>query len=403
MTRQSPRDFTGRIVDQDGSPVPGAMLRLTSDLATLGSDPRAVSNSRGTVTWTRPLTGFAGSLWNCWQKYVAHRVASITWEEFRREAAQYNPSLRDSEDIMRDDWHYFLPENRVRADAVAAPDIVWDRVLSDFDGNLWACWRINLQGKVVGLTWEAFRSQVRDHNPHIPGGEKAGRQPGSVTLPRNRNQDEYVRVTFAGRDGRFRFEALPGGTYRLEVSAEGYLPDTRDLTAPPEGKVVIGLQAPLIVLPKGDGFVRTAGRDFAVDGRRFRFIGVNLRGLVHYGKLPGLPFADARQQLSAARDMGARVIRVFAPHKDVAPGDTVERMQGLLDLMQAEFPEMYLAVSLCNLYSDVDFRVPGDGDAVLQPAARRLGRTHPRPRLVPGGLQGRIYHLRPHDCDRVSR
>ncbi len=84
----------------------------------------------------------------------------------------------------------------------------------------------------------------------------------------------------------------------------------------------------------------------------------------------------------AARDMGARVVRVFAPHKDVAPGDTVQRMQGLLDLMQAEFPEMYLVVSLCNLYSDVDFRVPGDGDESynLQPGGSS---AHPRPRLVP--------------------
>ncbi len=211
MTRQSPYDFTGRVVDQDGSPIAGAMLRLISDVATLGSDPRAVSNSRGTVTWTRPLTGFAGGLWNCWQKCVAHRVASITWEEFRREAAQYNPSLRDSDDMMREDEPYFLPENRVHADARAAPDIVWDRAGCTSDGNLWACWRINLQGKVVGLTWEAFRSQVRDHNPDIIYGQKAGRRRGPVILPRNRNQDEYVRVTFSGREGRFLFDEAARG------------------------------------------------------------------------------------------------------------------------------------------------------------------------------------------------
>jgi hypothetical protein len=354
---QPPRDFTGQVADPDGSPIPGAMLRLVSNLATLGSDPRAVSNSRGTVTWTRALTGYSGSLWNCWQKYVAHRVAAITWEEFRREVAQYNPSLRESDDLMHADVRYFLPENRAYRDAEeAAPDVAWDRVVAGFDGDLWVCWRQNLQGKVVGLTWELFRRQVMDYNPGLVAGGKEQ----TIVLPRNGNQDEYSRVTYADGDGRFRFDGLPAGSYRLEVVADGYMPETRDMVTPVEGKVVVGLQPPVVIVGKGDDFVRTAGRDFVVGGRRFRFVGVNLRGLVHYNQSPGRPFADARQQLRAARDMGARVVRVFAPYAEVSPNDTVNRMRNLLNLMQAEFPDMYLIVSLCNLYSDVDFRVPGD-------------------------------------------
>ncbi len=73
------------------------------------------------------------------------------------------------------------------------------------------------------------------------------------------------------------------------------------------------------------------------------------------------------------RDMGARVVRVFAPHAEVSPADTVNRMRNLLNLMQAEFPDMYLIVSLCNLYSDVDFRVPGDDAAYsLDPGGPRI-------------------------------
>ena len=376
------QDFSGQVADQDGAPIPGAMLRLTSGLATLGGDPRAISNSRGTVTWTRPLKGFGGSLWNCWQKHVANRVAAITWEEFRREAAQYNPSLRDSDDVILADQQYFLPENRVGSDtAGTAPDVVWDRVLPDFDGDLWACWRKCLKGKVVGMTWEMFRRQVRDHNPGLVVGKKAGGQLATIVLPRNSNQDEYTRVTFSDAEGRFRFEDLPSGSYRLEVAANGFLPDTRDITVPVEGKVVIGLQASLAAQPRDDvfalaggpdAFIQRAGRDFVLQGRRFRFIGVNLRGLVHYGQNPGLPIANAQQQLQAARDSGVRVVRVFAPHKDVSPADTVSRLQRLLDLMDNQFPEMYLVVSLCNLYGDVDFRVPGDSDSVfsLQPGGQ---------------------------------
>lgn len=367
-------DFTGAVVDRDGSPIPGAMLRLVSDLATLGRDPRAVSNSRGAVTWTRPLTGYSGSLWNCWQKYVAHRVAAITWEEFRREAGQYNPSLRETDDVMQADVRYFLPENAAYEDAAAtAPDVIWDRLLTDFDGDLWTCWRENLQGKVVGLAWEAFRGQVRAHNPGVLFGSK-GSKAQTIVLPRNGNQDEYARVAYTDDDGRFRFAGLPAGAYRLEVMAEGYLPDLRELVAPVGANVLVGLEPPSVAVGRGDeDFVRTAGRDFVVAGRRFRFIGVNLRGLVHYNQAPGRPGADARQQLRAARDMGARVVRVFAPYAEVSPDATVARMRNLLNLMRAEFPDMYLIVALCNLYSDVDFRVPGDDAAYnLDPGGPKI-------------------------------
>ncbi len=376
------RDFVGVVVDQDGVPVAGAALRLVAGLATLGGDPRAVGNSRGAVTWTRALTGFRGSLWNCWQKYVAAEVAAIAWEEFRREAAQYNPSLRDSDDLMRPDERYFLPENRPpRAGETPTTDIVWDRLVTGFDGDLWGCWRENLQGKVVGLTWDAFRRDVLLHNPGLKPGVAPGGE-GTIVLPRNGNQDEYARVAYTGDDGAFRFQALPAGSYRLETVAEGFLSDIRDVVAPATSKVLIGLQAPLVVVGKGADFVGVAGRDFVIGGRRFRFVGVNLRGLVHYGKQPGRPSADARTQLSAARGMGARVVRVFAPHREVSVDETVRRLRELLNMMHAEFPDMYLILALCNLYGDVDFRVPGDDGAyanspILPPEWFRTGYKGP--------------------------
>jgi hypothetical protein len=368
-----PQDFTGQVADQDGSPIPGAMVRMTSGLETLGADPRAISSARGTVTWTRPVTGFDGSLWNCWQKYAASRVAAITWEEFRREAAQYNPSLRDTDDVMQADRQYFLPENRSNSDnAGKASDIIWDRVLEDFDGDLWACWRNNLQGKVVGVSWESFRRQVSEHNPALASSQKGKGKPKTIVLPRNNAHDEYTRVAFTDAQGRFRFEALPSGAYRLEVSADRYLTHTRELTTPVKGKVVIGLEAPLPAVPGGealalgataDEFVQRVGREFVLHGRKFRFIGVNLRGLIHYEQNPGRPLAKVHEQLQSARDMGVRVVRVFAPYAEVSAADTVVRLANLLKRLDNEFPEMYLIVSLCNLYNDVPFRVPGDDAA----------------------------------------
>jgi hypothetical protein len=345
-----------RLIDGAGLPVQGATVRLIGDLAHLGDDRRAVANSRGAVTWTRPLTGYSGSLWNCWQRFVSHQVAGITWDEFRREAAQYNPSLRETDDLMVAHERYFVPENRVYADMRGnKPGIVWDRELVSYDGDLWKVWRERVQGKVLGLTWEAFRMEFG----RINGGPSAG---DTVRLPRNEGQEEYTRVAYSGLAGYALFEELAPGAYRLEIAAEGYEPCAQELVAPQADEVIIRLEELVVVVAKGDTFVRRAGRDFAIDGRRFRFMGVNLRGLVHYGLNDPVRFADARQQLKAAREMGARVVRVFAPHVDISAEDTINRIRGLLGLMQAEFPDMYLVVALSNLYSDVAFRVPGDAN-----------------------------------------
>ena len=69
------------------------------------------------------------------------------------------------------------PENRVVADAGGdgARHRVGSAADRTFDGDLWACWRKNLQGKVVGLTWEAFRRQVAEHNPGLVYGSKGER------------------------------------------------------------------------------------------------------------------------------------------------------------------------------------------------------------------------------------
>lgn len=110
-------------------------------------------------------------------------------------------------------------------------------------------------------------------------------------------------------------------------------------------------------------FVRVHAGEFVADGRPLRFIGVNIRGLVHYGDGRTLPFTTrdhAREQLRAARALGARVIRVFLPSIHADAATTLTRLRALLDLMAAEAPDMYILPALCNLYHDVELRIPGD-------------------------------------------
>ncbi|MCC6457490.1 MAG: peptidoglycan DD-metalloendopeptidase family protein [Caldilineaceae bacterium] len=110
-------------------------------------------------------------------------------------------------------------------------------------------------------------------------------------------------------------------------------------------------------------FVRVRNGEFVAGGRPLRFVGVNIRGLVHYGDGRTLPFATrdhAREQIHAARSMGGRVIRVFLPSIHTDAQGTIERLRSLLDLLRAEAGDVYLLPALCNLYQDVEFRIPGD-------------------------------------------
>lgn len=358
-----------RIVDRSGAAVPGAAVRLVGDAATLGADPRAVTNRRGLVTWTRRVTGYDGSLWNAWQRYVARGVAGITWEEFRQEVAQYNPSLTGDGERLQANTTYYLPENRVYADTRGSmPAVVWDREISGFSGSLWDCWQQCVQGKVVGLRWVEFKTAMLAHNAGLAGSQGRLQAGGTYVLPRNEGPEEYVRVTFSQYDGRAVFDELQPGRYRIEVAAANYQPvqqmvvidsvTTLTITLEPSttllNQVTGGLAVP------GSDFVGTADQHFAVNGRKFRFIGVNLRGLAHYGLSDPVGGANAADQLRAARDMGARVVRIFLPHAQVSAEETRSRLIGLLKMMEERFNDMYLIVALCNLYGNVDFRIPGD-------------------------------------------
>lgn len=351
----------GRVVNPVSEPVGGALIRLVADIETLGADPRAVIAGRAAVTWTRPLTGYAGSLWNCWQRYVAPNVAGITWEEFRREAAQYNPALRQTDGRLQAGTTYFLPENRSYADTRgSAPGVVWERPLSGFAGDLWRCWQLHVQGKVIGLTWAQFEAEMVSHNPDLAASAGLLLAEQTYVLPRSMGQQEYLRVTFSAADGRFVLIDLPAGAYRVEVSAPGYRRLVETIQVDGDAIFEFTLEPISIEVDRGDPFVRVIGQDFAVAGCRFRFVGVNLRGLAHYGLSDPVRGASAADQLQAAHDMGARVVRIFLPHAQVSVEETRSRLRGLLSLMEERFGDMYLIVALANLYDDVGFRVPGD-------------------------------------------
>ena len=145
-----------------------------------------------------------------------------------------------------------------------------------------------------------FNAQVVEQNPHLAGGGQF-LAAQSYLLPRNVNQTTLVRVAYGGPSGEFRFDDLPAGTYQIEIVADGYRRYVQKIVVAADMVQDFELTMISIEIDRGDVFVRVAGRHFHLAGRSFRFIGVNLRGLVHYGTSI-LPGANAKQQLDAARE-----------------------------------------------------------------------------------------------------
>ena len=356
------------VVSLEGRRIAGATVRLLGSQDTLGGVREAASEAPTSIRWTRKISGFAGNRWQVWNRFVAREVAGLSWDEFKGLVDIYNPSLAAGSGQFEAERSYVLPENNYDA------EIVWDRPLTGFAGTIWQCWQQYVENKVVGLTYEAFKQEVKAYNPALaPDGDRfdAGKR---YNLPRNAGQKAYALLAITGRGGRFKFEDLPPGDYQLEVRAGGALPystgfscaDSVDLdvvlqpvaaapAAAPAGAAAIGFGAP--------GFVGVAGADFVLNGQRLRFIGANIRGLVHYGDGQTLQWAtrDHRvEQLRAASEMGVRVVRVFLPSVNADSQQTVDRLREVVDLVKRDFPNIYILPTFHNLYADVPFRVRGD-------------------------------------------
>ena len=101
-----------------------------------------------------------------------------------------------------------------------------------------------------------------------------------------------------------------------------------------------------------------------LNGRPFRFIGANVRGLLHYGDLQILRhsrFKHVAEQLDAAKSMGAKVIRVFGANRHIV-GDNRNETANRLEraLQEAAQRDMYIIFAFTNVYHDVAFDLPGD-------------------------------------------
>lgn len=194
------------------------------------------------------------------------------------------------------------------------------------------------------------------------GGEEMSAQ-RSVPLP-SIGPGERAPVTVLFRapagEGRFRSCWQPhdgdGNLFGTPIWVE--------IEVPAAASPVVGAST----IPAGaapPGFVQRRGRSFWLHDQPFRFMGMNLRGLPHYGRRTSDPLRFSRvdhceSQLRHAYDLGARVVRFFLADKDASPEQIEERLRHVLELVKRSFPDLYLLPAFTNLYNDVPFFVPGD-------------------------------------------
>lgn len=362
--------LAGKVI-RDGRPASGAIVRLVGDLNLLGNVRGAVIDAPGAVAWSHAVTGFTGTLRTAWDRFVASEVAGLTWDDFKRQAPIANPSLVESGGHFIAEQTYFLPEN-----AAVTPAFLWDRRVSGYHGTLYQAWRDLVMGKVLGMNYAAFRRQVVAYNPTVTQTHGRLLADQQYLLPRTVGIDRCVLTATTSPRGRFRFVNVPAGAYTIEVDA----PHAQHFTT---NLIIVGKQdVELVVAPRlmpmsapmsapemagaahdpgAGGFVGTAGQEFVVNGRVLRFIGVNVRGLVWYGSGRTLPVTQPghRQEvLDRAREMGARVVRVFLPCVNASTQETIDRLRETLAIAGAR--DLYLLPAFVDFYSTTDFRIPGD-------------------------------------------
>jgi hypothetical protein len=127
-----------------------------------------------------------------------------------------------------------------------------------------------------------------------------------------------------------------------------------------DGHVVDAPAAPDAFTP-AHGFVTVSGTDFMRDGARLRFVGVNLRGLPHFGTaiLPYAPVSEIETELAEAARMGARVVRVFAAGSDADAATVAARLGQVLD--RAEAHGLTVIVTLTDFYPTTLFPQGDEG------------------------------------------
>jgi hypothetical protein len=247
--------LSGRVArSTDLVPLAGVPIRLAGPATALAGLPSAQILPQGKlITWTRQISSFAGTRWECWTKFLQGKVSSITWEQFRDGALIHNPTL-NPDHLFKADQTYLIPE-----EIVAAP-YTWTRPLTGFSGSRWTCWTTYIQNQVQGITWEKFRDDALSYNPQLNADGRLFKPEKGYLIPQTDTTQRAYLETTADAQGSYSFAlgAQPA-VCELQVELDGYARFVLPLAVNGAVTQAIALVPQANISPDGAGAPATSG------------------------------------------------------------------------------------------------------------------------------------------------
>lgn len=251
--------IAGRIARAtDLQPLVNVPVRLVGPLTALRDLPDAQPLAQGyELRWTRRLSGFSGTRWDCWTRHVRGTARGLSWEAFCNDVLLHNPDLA-SDRIFKPDQEYILPED------VQLAQYTWSRSLSGFSGSRWDCWLAHVQNRVPGMTWQQFRDDALNYNPQLNADGRLFRAHKTYLLPEPSTAPRAAIETTS--DGRGHFQIALGNlptSGELSVELDGYARWVLPLVVNGEVEQPILLQPLASGTSLRSGNVRSARTDYA--------------------------------------------------------------------------------------------------------------------------------------------
>lgn len=337
------------------------------------------------ISWTRPIIPDRPLTRDeAFVQYVAPDVIGQLRTDFYTEVVAYNPSLKTqgSAPILQPNVTYRFPEN------VWGVDVEWSRKVSGLRipvNNRSGLFTAEIQGKVLGLTHNQFIEEFTRRNPIVNQDNGLILPEREYTLPVNIPAEICFLSAWTGADGKYKFTSLKEGRYIITVEGarQASYSDTFfvganrtatiTLTAREEEGRGVGLDEEIIAahqMTELPSFVQAKGSALTLAGQPFRFIGVNLPGILHYGAGKDVAFkkttSDTRLiQMTAARENGAGVIRIRLGHRNATPENVVARLE--TTLTAASNLGLRVIATFIDGYDERNFYVKGDGTYYRDP------------------------------------
>lgn len=179
-------------------------------------------------------------------------------------------------------------------------------------------------------------------------------------------QSQWVWRRLVGAEERWVAEYNRNTNERLLFKIEEVQTHVDSQPQPPiaaEQAVIHQTADPIRLSPQARIQVDRKSVGFILDGKPFRFVGVNMREFAFYGQDLEKTRATVNlrslqeDQLKTAQEMGMRVLRFHACHKDISTASTITLVKNALDLAHQK---QFLVILVLNDSLDSHFYVAGD-------------------------------------------